>query len=122
MTEDQLAVNRNAITLQGGRLDLDVLIPDINWCASLSAHDASNDDSGTLTLKIALPSLKDTMSPVRPTSHFRPPRISNLTWTIRVTVLTLVPQTVSARRTLANSTSVLILAMAQSVPRMESVP
>ncbi|KAF9227373.1 hypothetical protein BS17DRAFT_462278 [Gyrodon lividus] len=31
MTEDQLAVNRNAITLQGGNLDLDVLIPDINW-------------------------------------------------------------------------------------------
>ncbi|KAG9316597.1 Rec8 like protein-domain-containing protein [Chiua virens] len=31
MTEDQLAVNRNAITLQGGHLDLDVLIPDINW-------------------------------------------------------------------------------------------
>ena len=33
MTEDQLAVNRNAITLQGGHLDLDVLIPDINWYA-----------------------------------------------------------------------------------------
>ncbi|KAL4078416.1 Rec8 like protein-domain-containing protein [Scleroderma yunnanense] len=31
MSEDQLAVNRNAITLQGGNLDLDVLIPDINW-------------------------------------------------------------------------------------------
>ncbi|KAF9241569.1 Rec8 like protein-domain-containing protein [Melanogaster broomeanus] len=31
MTEDQLAVNRNAITLQGGNFDLDVLIPDINW-------------------------------------------------------------------------------------------
>ncbi|THH15656.1 hypothetical protein EW146_g4851 [Bondarzewia mesenterica] len=31
MTEDQLAVNRNAITLQAGGLDLDVLLPDINW-------------------------------------------------------------------------------------------
>ncbi|KAH9935672.1 Rec8 like protein-domain-containing protein [Fomitopsis serialis] len=31
MTEDQLAVNRNAITLQGNQLDLDALIPDINW-------------------------------------------------------------------------------------------
>ncbi|KIK27723.1 hypothetical protein PISMIDRAFT_674633 [Pisolithus microcarpus 441] len=31
MTEEQLAVNRNTITLQGGNLDLDVLIPDINW-------------------------------------------------------------------------------------------
>lgn len=31
MTEDQLAVNRNAITLQGGNIDLDVLLPDINW-------------------------------------------------------------------------------------------
>ena len=32
MTEEQLAVNRNAITLQTGGLDLDVLLPDINWC------------------------------------------------------------------------------------------
>ncbi|EMD37715.1 hypothetical protein CERSUDRAFT_114350 [Gelatoporia subvermispora B] len=31
MTEDQLAVNRNAITLQGNALDLDALLPDINW-------------------------------------------------------------------------------------------
>jgi cohesin complex subunit SCC1 len=31
MTEDQLAVNRNAITLQGGDLDLDLLLPDLNW-------------------------------------------------------------------------------------------
>lgn len=31
MTEDQLAVNRNAITLQGGNIDLDILLPDINW-------------------------------------------------------------------------------------------
>src|ERR1700722_20601207 len=30
MTEDQLAVNRNAITLQGGGLDIDTLLPDIN--------------------------------------------------------------------------------------------
>jgi cohesin complex subunit SCC1 len=34
MTEDQLAVNRNAITLQAGGLDLDVLLPDINWFVS----------------------------------------------------------------------------------------
>ena len=32
MTEDQLTVNRNAITLQGAELDLDALLPDINWC------------------------------------------------------------------------------------------
>ncbi|KAL6305234.1 Rec8 like protein-domain-containing protein [Sparassis latifolia] len=31
MTEDQLAVNSNAITLQGNNLDLDALLPDINW-------------------------------------------------------------------------------------------
>ncbi|CAL1706574.1 unnamed protein product [Somion occarium] len=31
MTEDQLAVNRNAITLQDHNLDLDALLPDINW-------------------------------------------------------------------------------------------
>jgi cohesin complex subunit SCC1 len=31
MTDDQLAVNRNAITLQGGGLNVDDLLPDINW-------------------------------------------------------------------------------------------
>jgi cohesin complex subunit SCC1 len=31
MTEDQLAVNRNAITLQGNGVDLDILLPDVNW-------------------------------------------------------------------------------------------
>ncbi|KAJ7497237.1 Rec8 like protein-domain-containing protein [Mycena latifolia] len=31
MTEDQLAVNKNAITLQGNALDIDLLLPDINW-------------------------------------------------------------------------------------------
>ncbi|KAI0259262.1 Rec8 like protein-domain-containing protein [Gloeopeniophorella convolvens] len=31
MTEDQLAVNRNAITLPTNALDLDILLPDINW-------------------------------------------------------------------------------------------
>jgi cohesin complex subunit SCC1 len=31
MTEDQLAVNKNTITLQAGGLDLDLLLPDVNW-------------------------------------------------------------------------------------------
>ena len=31
MTEDQLAVNKNAITLQPGEMDLDLLLPDVNW-------------------------------------------------------------------------------------------
>jgi cohesin complex subunit SCC1 len=31
MTEDQLAVNKNAITLQPGAVDLDILLPDVNW-------------------------------------------------------------------------------------------
>ncbi|KAJ7132807.1 Rec8 like protein-domain-containing protein [Mycena crocata] len=31
MTEDQLAVNKNAITLQGNALDIDLLLPDVNW-------------------------------------------------------------------------------------------
>jgi cohesin complex subunit SCC1 len=31
LTEDQLAVNRNAITLPTSTLDLDILLPDINW-------------------------------------------------------------------------------------------
>ena len=33
MTEEQLTVNRNAITLQANTLDLDALLPDINWYA-----------------------------------------------------------------------------------------
>ncbi|KAH9948687.1 Rec8 like protein-domain-containing protein [Amylocystis lapponica] len=33
MTEDQLAVNRNAITLQGNNMDFDALLPDMNWDA-----------------------------------------------------------------------------------------
>lgn len=37
MTEDQLAVNRNAITLQGTNLDLDALLPDINWYLTASS-------------------------------------------------------------------------------------
>ncbi len=31
LTEDQLAVSRNAITLPTSNLDLDILLPDINW-------------------------------------------------------------------------------------------
>ena len=31
MTEDQLAVNQNAITLQSNNLDLDALLPDLDW-------------------------------------------------------------------------------------------
>jgi cohesin complex subunit SCC1 len=31
LTEDQLAVNRNAITLPTSNLDLDILLPDMNW-------------------------------------------------------------------------------------------
>ncbi|TFK44627.1 Rec8 like protein-domain-containing protein [Crucibulum laeve] len=31
MTEDQLVVNKTAITLQAGALDLDLLLPDVNW-------------------------------------------------------------------------------------------
>lgn len=34
MTEDQLAVNRNAITLQENNIDLDLLLPDINLYVS----------------------------------------------------------------------------------------
>ncbi|KAJ7462229.1 Rec8 like protein-domain-containing protein [Mycena galericulata] len=31
MTEDQLAVNKNAITLQANTLDIDLLLPDVDW-------------------------------------------------------------------------------------------
>ena len=41
MTEDQLAVNRNAITLQGNNLDIDALLPDINWSVTLQKHEIS---------------------------------------------------------------------------------
>ncbi|KAJ7680265.1 Rec8 like protein-domain-containing protein [Mycena polygramma] len=34
MTEDQLAVNKNAITLQGTTLDIDLLLPDLDWNAN----------------------------------------------------------------------------------------
>ena len=32
MTEGELTVNKNAITLQGGGIDLDAILPDFNWC------------------------------------------------------------------------------------------
>ena len=54
MTEDQLAINRNAITLQDGGLDLDLLLPDINWRALIFLFRAVTltlDITGILTLK-----------------------------------------------------------------------
>jgi hypothetical protein len=36
MTEEQLAVNKNAITLQGN--DLDILLPDLDWYKYLTSH------------------------------------------------------------------------------------
>lgn len=35
MTEEQLAVNKNAITLQGN--DLDILLPDLDWYKYLTS-------------------------------------------------------------------------------------
>jgi cohesin complex subunit SCC1 len=49
MTEDQLAVSRNAITLQGEGLDLD-LLPDMNWYVELDkkkVDDVQNSDIST---------------------------------------------------------------------------
>ena len=37
MTEDQLVVNKTAITLQTTNLDLDLLLPDVNWCDKLAS-------------------------------------------------------------------------------------
>lgn len=31
MTEDQLVINKTAITLQTTNMDLDLLLPDVNW-------------------------------------------------------------------------------------------
>jgi cohesin complex subunit SCC1 len=31
MTEDQLVVNKNAITLQGDAVDIDLIMPNLNW-------------------------------------------------------------------------------------------
>nr|GAT57648.1 RAD21 protein [Mycena chlorophos] len=39
MTEDQLAVNKNTITLQGNSLDIDLLLPDINWDREFNFED-----------------------------------------------------------------------------------
>ncbi|KAJ7188332.1 Rec8 like protein-domain-containing protein [Mycena filopes] len=59
MTEDQLAVNKNAITLQGQSLDLDILLPDVDWevdfeerplAAPQGQHQANADD---ITLRTA---------------------------------------------------------------------
>ncbi|KAL4249516.1 rad21 family protein [Abortiporus biennis] len=38
MTAEQLEVNQNAITLQGNNLDLDALLPDINWDIDFEAR------------------------------------------------------------------------------------
>jgi len=36
MTEDQLVVNKTAITLQTTNLDLNLLLPDIDWYAEIT--------------------------------------------------------------------------------------
>jgi hypothetical protein len=35
MTDEQLVVSKNAITLPSNMVDLDLLLPDPNWCAFL---------------------------------------------------------------------------------------
>ena len=72
MTEDQLAVNRNAITLQGNELDLDALLPDINWYVTVfhgivAAHHAV----GMPTMSFLRSSLVDNISHARRTLPFR---------------------------------------------------
>ena len=54
MTEGELTVNKNAITLQGGGIDLDAILPDFNWCEHTRGSDRSNVLmlwTGTRTLK-----------------------------------------------------------------------
>ncbi|KAG6907663.1 hypothetical protein DXG01_007867 [Tephrocybe rancida] len=56
MTEDQLAVNKNAITLQPGGLDLDLLLPDVNWEADfedrpIQPHGHHQADIQDITLR-----------------------------------------------------------------------
>ena len=41
MTEGELLVNKNAITLQGGGIDLDAILPDFNWCEHTRSSTAS---------------------------------------------------------------------------------
>jgi len=36
MTEDQLIVNKTAITLQTTNLDLNLLLPDVDWYAEIA--------------------------------------------------------------------------------------
>jgi len=93
MSEDQLAVNRNAITLQGGTLDLDVLIPDINWSSAIFRlpRGFTYTSAGTLTLRTELQNPRATTSHAKRMSPFKQRRISNSTWMIQATGLTLVP-------------------------------
>ncbi|KAG6820980.1 hypothetical protein H0H93_008609 [Arthromyces matolae] len=56
MTEEQLAVNKNAITLQPGGLDLDLLLPDVNWEVdfedrTIQAHGHHQADIHDITLR-----------------------------------------------------------------------
>ncbi|KAF7361944.1 RAD21 protein [Mycena venus] len=55
MTEDQLAVNKNAITLQGDAVDIDLIMPNLNWDAGYEdrplppqGHHQANVDDITL--------------------------------------------------------------------------
>lgn len=38
MTEDQLVINKTAITLQTTNMDLDLLLPDVNWYVRLACR------------------------------------------------------------------------------------
>ncbi|KAL1750065.1 Rec8 like protein-domain-containing protein [Schizophyllum commune] len=42
MTEGELTVNKNAITLQGGGIDLDAILPDFNWDEDFEIHPLVN--------------------------------------------------------------------------------
>jgi hypothetical protein len=92
MTEDQLAVNRNAITLQSGNLDLDVLLPDINWSDPRTFFSSlvpgSRTETGISTLKTVLVNFRAIMSHDRPILLFKLQMTFNLTLTILGTVLT----------------------------------
>ena len=56
MTEGELTVNQNAITLQGGGIDLDAILPDFNWCG----HTRGFGCFDLLTLPTGMRTLKST--------------------------------------------------------------
>lgn len=89
MTEEQLAVNRNAITLQGNNLDLDALLPDINWSVDTRYFDHALliFSTGTLTSRRGRFNPVGSTSPALQISPSRLRMTSSLTSTLQASTI-----------------------------------